>query len=690
MSKDQVANPDVSVADIQSRHEAERAIEKLRDAIRYNDYRYYVLDDPLISDADYDSLMRGLQRLEMAFPDLDSPDSPTHHVAGEPCEELGQVDHPSPMRSLRAVYEVDQVRDFDETCRQELGRETIEYVAEPKYDGLAIELIYEDGRLSVAATRGDGDTGEDVTANVRTIREVPLVLLNQDEEPLPGRLVVRGEIYMRKDEFEALNRQRRDENQELFANPRNAVAGSVRQLDPRVSEERPMHVFFYAVAGADGYTPDTQWQILQTLPEWGLRVNAEMSRQCAGIDELLAYHREMAEARDDLPYEIDGVVYKVDRLADWEVLGERTRDPRWALAYKFSPRRATTEVEDISVQVGRTGKLTPVAHLTPVHIGGVEIRRASLHNQNEIERKDIRIGDQVIVERAGDVIPQLIKSIADARDGSEKPYHIPEECPACGAKIFLSDGKKQARCPNMNCPAQLRERMTHYASRPAMDIQGLGDKRTQQLIDAGLLQRLPDIYRLTEAKLSSLQGYGQKSARNLLDEIEESKETTLSRFLYALGIPLVGEHLSQVLAQEWESLDKLRHASEEGLEAVDEIGSQVARNVVTFFATDENQQVVDEILKAGLSLTNPYAGSRDQPLQGLTFVFTGKLERWTRDEVKRHVVHLGGRASSSVSDQTDYVVAGVGTGSKLEEAHERDISVIDETEFVNLVERRRR
>jgi DNA ligase (NAD+) len=681
--------PDVSPQAIGDLEQAEKAAQKLRKAIRYHNYRYYVLDDPVISDREYDELMHDLHVLEKEYPAVCSPDSPTQQVGGEPRDELGLVDHPTPMLSLKAVYDEDDVRSFDETCRAELSLETVEYVAEPKYDGLAIELIYDSGRLSTASTRGDGDTGEDVTANVKTIKEVPLVLLAQENRPVPDRLVVRGEIYMRRDEFEALNRERSEQALEPFANPRNAAAGSVRQLDPEVTQQRPLHIFLYDVeAGRSDL--EAQWQVLKTLPSWGLRVNQERNRKCAGVEELLGYHRDMADVRDDLPYEIDGVVYKVNRLAYWEDLGTRTRDPRWALAFKFQPRRATTTVEDIVVQVGRTGKLTPVAHLAPVHIGGVEVRRASLHNQSEIERKDIRIGDRVLVERAGDVIPQVVKSITDERDGSEQEFHMPDACPECGAEVVMSDDKKQAHCPNVNCPAQLRGRITHYASRQAMDIEGLGEKRAQQLIDAGLVERLSDLYSLTREDLLSLERYGEKSADNLLREIEDSTEATLPRFLYGLGIPLVGEHLVRVLAEHYQDLDELMEASREELESIDEVGSQVADSIVTFFAGDENRKIIHELREAGLALTNPYAEEQEQPLQGLTFVFTGELEHWTRDEVKRYVERLGGRATSSVSGQTDYVIAGPGAGSKLEEAQKRDIRIMDEGEFVAFVEEQRK
>jgi DNA ligase (NAD+) len=681
--------PDVSPQAMGDLEQAEKAAQKLRKAIRYHNYRYYVLDDPVISDREYDELMHDLHVLEKEYPAVCSPDSPTQQVGGEPRDELGLVDHPTPMLSLKAVYDEDDVRSFDETCRAELSLETVEYVAEPKYDGLAIELIYDSGRLSTASTRGDGDTGEDVTANVKTIKEVPLVLLAQENRPVPDRLVVRGEIYMRRDEFEALNRERSEQALEPFANPRNAAAGSVRQLDPEVTQQRPLHIFLYDVeAGRSDL--EAQWQVLKTLPSWGLRVNQERNRKCAGVEELLGYHRDMADVRDDLPYEIDGVVYKVNQLAYWEDLGTRTRDPRWALAFKFQPRRATTTVEDIVVQVGRTGKLTPVAHLAPVHIGGVEVRRASLHNQSEIERKDIRIGDRVLVERAGDVIPQVVKSITDERDGSEQEFHMPDACPECGAEVVMSDDKKQAHCPNVNCPAQLRGRITHYASRQAMDIEGLGEKRAQQLIDAGLVERLSDLYSLTREDLLSLERYGEKSADNLLREIEDSTEATLPRFLYGLGIPLVGEHLVRVLAEHYQDLDELMEASREELESIDEVGSQVADSIVTFFAGDENRKIIHELREAGLALTNPYAEEQEQPLQGLTFVFTGELEHWTRDEVKRYVERLGGRATSSVSGQTDYVIAGPGAGSKLEEAQKRDIRIMDEGEFVAFVEEQRK
>jgi len=687
--------PQVSPDAIESQEEAEEAIEELREAIRYHNYRYYVLDDPVISDAAYDQLMQDLQTLEDRFPELKTPDSPTQRVGGEPRDALGLVDHPYPMLSLKAVYEEEDVRSFDETCRGDLGTDSVAYTAEPKYDGLAVELIYEDGRLSTASTRGDGQTGEDVTPNVKTIKEVPLALMSQEGLSIPDRLVVRGEVYMRKDEFQSFNERRAEEGEDRFANPRNAAAGSVRQLDPNVTARRPLHIFLYAVANADDLAFDTHWDVVQTLPKWGLRPNLDYTELCEDADQAVAYHETMAERRDDLPYEIDGVVYKVNRLDYQDTLGVRTRDPRWALAYKFEPRRATTKLEDVEFQVGRTGRVTPVAILQPVHIGGVEVSRASLHNQSEIDRKDIRVGDEVLVERAGDVIPHIVKSMAtvegrtDEQVGRER-IQIPDRCPVCDGRVVMSEDKKQAHCTNVNCPARLRESVTHYASREAMDIEGLGEKRTQQLIDAGLIERLSDLYDITKEDLVSLERFADKSAQNLIDEIEDAKEAALDRFIYAIGIPLVGEHVSQILARNYETLDDLMGASEEELQSIGDIGPEVARSIATFFDDDQNRDVIREIRNAGLTLHNPLYTVEEEagPLDGLKFVFTGTLDRWTRDEVQRYVERLGGRATSSVSGETDYLVAGPGAGLKLDEARKRDVPVMDEDEFVDFVEER--
>jgi DNA ligase (NAD+) len=680
--------PQITVEDIETMKDARQAIHKLRQAIRFHNYRYYVLDDPVISDAQYDRLMRDLRTLEEKYPELERPDSPTQKIGGEPQAEFGLVEHPIPMMSLRAVYEPQEVRNFDRTCRQELERDTIVYSAEPKYDGAAVELVYQEGGLEVAATRGDGVTGEDITANIRTIREVPLRLIEGSDRAVPNRLVVRGEVYMRIDEFNHLNEQREANGESPFANPRNAAAGSLRQLDPNITAARPLHIFLYQIAECQGCELESQWDALHALQAWGLKVNLQSSQLCQGVEACLDYRQQMGEQRDSLPYEIDGVVFKVNDLSAQEALGVRSRDPRWALALKFPPRRTTTRVKDIHVQVGRIGNLTPVAILEPVNIGGVEVSRASLHNQSEIERKDIRIGDQVLVERAGDVIPQVVKPIKDARDGSERKFSLPQNCPVCGSKVVMSQDKKQARCPNVNCPAQIHQRIQHFGSRRAMDIDGLGEKRAQQLVDQGLVRRLHELYELSQEDLLSLAGFAEQSAENLYQEIQASKNQTLPRFLYALSIPLVGEHVATILSRQFPTLDELMSASAQELEQIHEIGPEVANSVETFFSDSQNRETIAAMRAAGLSLENPFAKETAGKLEGLTFVFTGSLERWTRDEAEQMVERLGGRATSSVSGETDYVVAGPGAGSKLAEARQRDIPVLDEDDFVRfLVER---
>ncbi|WP_103018895.1 NAD-dependent DNA ligase LigA [Salinibacter altiplanensis] len=679
--------PSINLDAIDAEEAATDAAERLREALRYHNYRYYVLDAPVVSDAEYDRLFRQLQELETEFPEIETPDSPTHQVGSVVRDELGTVTHPAPMLSLKAVYEEEEVYNFDETCREELGRDTVTYTAEPKFDGLAVELTYEDGRLVQGATRGDGETGEEITANVKTIKGVPL-RLREEERPVPDRLVVRGEAYMRKDEFNAFNRRREEAGKKVFANPRNAAAGSLRQLDSTITARRPLRIFFYEIAPVDGRPFATHAAVLKALPEWGLRVCEDHIRRCDGVEEALAHYKDVVDVRDDLPYEIDGLVVKVNDFAGHETLGVRDRDPRWAAAYKFPPRRATTSIEDLFVQVGRTGRITPVAVLAPVEVAGVEVTRASLHNQNEIDRKDIRIGDTALIERAGDVIPQVVKVIEDERDGTEASYHIPDTCPVCGAEVVLSDDKKQAFCTGgMACEAQLRERLTHYASRTATDIEGLGDKRAEQLIDAGLIQDIADLYDIEKGDLLALERYADKSAQNLLDEIEASLEQDLDRFLYALGIPLVGSATARLLAQHFATLDALMTADEEPLTEIDDIGPEVAQSIATFFADEDNRVVIDEIRAAGLMLANPYAED-EAPLEGLTFVFTGRLDEWTRSEVQRFVEQHGANATSSVSGNTDYVVAGPGAGSKRDAAEELGVPVLDEDAFHKLLRER--
>lgn len=679
--------PDISVESVESSKEAESAAKRLRQAIRYHNYRYYVLDSPVISDAEYDVLMSTLQQLEQKFPTLVTPDSPTQQVGGSPREELGLVKHPIPMLSLKTVYTEDDVLAFDQNCRKELGMAEVEYVAEPKFDGLAVELTYQSGRLALASTRGDGTTGEDVTPNVRTMKEVPLVLLSAESTDVPSRLVVRGEVLMFIDGFEELNRRRTESGDALFANPRNAAAGSLRQLDPNTTAHRPLHIFLYEIADISGKEIKTQWELLQTLQKWGLKVNVAESKLCHGVNELLRYHQDMYEKRDGLQYEIDGVVYKINDRQSRERLGFRSRDPRWAVAYKFKPREATTKLLDIVVQVGRTGKLTPVAVLEPVVVGGIEIGRASLHNQSEIDRRDIRIGDTVLVKRAGDVIPQVEGPVGDQRSGSERVFHMPSECPVCGSEVVMSEDKKTTVCPNMNCPAQLRERLIHFASKQGMDIEGLGEKRVEQLVDAGLVTSFHMLYQLTKQNLLSLERYGDLSAEGLLSQIESSKKQPLWRFLNALGIPHVGEHMAQVLADNFQTIEKLMHASGEELQSVSQVGPEVSRAVVEFFADKHNHTEIEALIKAGLQLEGATKAKGRQPLDGLTFVFTGTLERWTREEAEQLVAGMGGHAASSVSNITNYVVAGPSAGSKLAKAKALGVTVISEEDFAAMIEK---
>ncbi len=685
MSSENEIKPDINLKEISSQKEAENTIRKLREAIRYHDYRYYVKDDPVISDAEYDDLMSALEELEETYPELQSEDSPTRQVGGEPNEELGLVDHPKPMLSLKSIKNEEDLLNFDDTCRKELNRERVVYVAEPKYDGLAVELIYEDGSLVQGTTRGDGQTGEDVTDNIKTLREVPLKLFKSDSRHIPERLVVRAEVYIRKDRFAELNKEREKKDKKTFANPRNAAAGSLRQLDPAITAERPLQIYFYEVAQIQGLTFETHFDALSALPGWGLKINQELNKKCNGIRQVTKLYNHLKDIREDLPYEIDGMVCKVNDLEAQNSLGTRSNNPRWAIAYKFPPRRSTARIKEITEQVGRTGKVTPIAVLEPVHIGGVEVRRASLHNQNEIDRKDIRIGDKVIVERAGDVIPYVVKPVTDERTGDEKKYHIPDKCPVCGADVVMSKDKKQAHCTNMKCPARIREGIKHFVSTDGMDIEGLGDKRVEALLNKDLISVVSDLYYLEKEKLKELDDIADKSAGNILEEIEKSKENPLDRFLFALGIPHVGSHISRVLTSNFETLEDLVRADQTELQQIDEIGPEVAKAIVSFFDNNENLDDIRRMQKAGLTLQNPNAGEQEQPLKGLKFVFTGNLEEWTRDEVKELVEGLGARATSSVSGETDYVVAGPGAGSKLDEAKEHNVKVLDENEFKELI-----
>ncbi len=665
-----------------SREEAAHKIKKLREEIRYHDYRYYVLNQPVISDAEYDRLMRELQKLEEKFPELVTPDSPTQRVGAPPKEEFGTVKHFIPMLSLANAFEESEVYDFDRRVRKGLNGARPEYVAEPKIDGLAVEIVYQKGIMQVGSTRGDGETGEDVTENLKTIKAVPL-RLREDEIGVPDLLEVRGEVYMRKEDFQKLNRERERNGESLFANPRNAAAGSLRQLDPKVTASRPLRIFFYGIGRVEGWNFTNHWEILQTFLKWGFPVNPHV-KLCLDIEECIEYYRKISEIREELDYEIDGVVIKVNQLEYQRRLGEISRSPRWALAYKFPPTQATTKIREIVVQVGRTGALTPVAILDPVEISGVTVSRATLHNQDEIERKDIRVGDTVLVQRAGDVIPEVVKVIKEKRTDQEKKFRLPSHCPVCGAEVSHPSGEVVARCPNISCPARLKESIKHFASKQALDIEGLGDKIVEQLVNRKFIKSIPDLYRLKKEDFLKLEGFAEKSAQNMINALEKSKKTTLDRLLYGLGIRHVGQHLARVLAEHYPDIKSLSQASFEELLRIPEIGPEVAASIRDFFTNKENLKVLSELEKLGISYTVEKT-SAEGKLKGLTFVFTGELENFTREEAKRLVEREGGKVSSSVSKRTDYVVVGKNPGSKFEKARRLGVKTIKEEEFMKLI-----
>ena len=663
--------------------EIEEKVKKLRKEIEYHNYRYYVLNDPVISDPEYDALMRELEELERQYPELITPNSPTQRVGAPPVEEFGTVVHTIPMLSLANAFDEREVIEFDQRVKRFLRtEEEIEYVAEPKMDGVAVEVVYERGELVVGSTRGDGYQGEDITQNIRTIKTIPLILVDEEEE-VPEKIAVRGEVYMEIEDFKKLNWMREERGEPLFANPRNAAAGSLRQLDPSITAQRPLKVYFYAVGEVVGREFESQWEVLQTLPKWGLRVNP-MVELCPNILKAIDYYRRILEVKDEVPYEMDGVVLKVNSFELQRRLGEVSRSPRWAVAFKFPAHEATSQILDIVVQVGRTGVLTPVAVLRPVQVGGVEVKRATLHNQDEIDRKDVRIGDHVLVRRAGDVIPEVVKVIKERRTGKERKFRMPERCPVCGSEVVRLPGEVAFRCVGLSCPAQLKGRIRHFASRRAMDIEGLGVKLIDQLVDKGLVKDLSDIYYLTKEELAGLERMADKSAQNIIDAIERSKKTTLARFLNALGIRLVGEHLSQVLAERF-SLEQLFTVTEEELMAVPEIGPEVAQSVVRFFRDERNRKTIKRILEAGVSFEEA-ASEEERPLEGKVFVFTGALESMTREEAKNLVERLGGKAASSVSRKVDYVVVGKDPGSKYDKARELGLTIIDEEDFKKLVD----
>ena len=658
-------------------------IAELRSAIERHNRLYYLEDSPEVTDAEYDTLFRELRELEERFPNLATSSSPTRRVGAQPLEKFSQASHRIPMLSLENSLTEEEIIDFDERVKRFLAfpqDRDIEYACEPKMDGLAVELIYERGNFSGGSTRGDGFTGEDVTLNLKTVKTIPLRL---DVDVPPERLEVRGEIYLALKAFQRLNAQREEEGEQTFANPRNAAAGSLRQLDSRITARRPLSLFCYGPGVVEGHEFRSQSEFLGTIAAWGLPVNP-LSTKVTGLRGVLDYYRRIAEMRDTLDYEIDGVVVKVDSFQLQRELGEKSRSPRWAVAFKFPPRQACTVVEDIVPQVGRTGVITPVANLRPVEVSGVVVSRATLHNWDELQKKDIRIGDTVMVERAGDVIPAIVRALPEKRTGNERQVPVPVRCPECGSEAVRITGEVAVRCPDLSCPAQIREAIIHFASRNAMDIEGLGDKYIEQLLRLGLVKDISDLYYLNRSDFMRFERMGDKLADNLLNAIDRSKKRKLSRFIHALGIRHVGEHTAKLLASAFGAMENLEKASEEELLSIREVGPQVAQSIVSFFRNPRNIETINRMISAGMSPIEEErrVGGR---LSGMTFVFTGALARFTREEAKRLVENEGGHAAGSVSRKTDFVVAGTEAGSKLDKARGLGVKILSEEEFLSMM-----
>jgi DNA ligase (NAD+) len=664
----------------------EKKIESLREKIRHHEYLYYVVDNPEISDGDFDKLMRHLKDLEADHPELITPDSPTQRVGGKPREGFVKVPHSSPMLSLDNTYNEDELRDWERRVHELSGRTDVDYVCELKLDGMSLALIYEDGKLVRGITRGDGSVGEDVTLNVRTVRSVPLSVPKEKlkKAGIPADFEVRGELLMPTASFKKINEERERNGLPTFANPRNFTAGTVRQLDSNITAERRLDYFPYILLQNGRTYFDHHSKTLAALEAAGFKVNPN-HKLVRSMDEAWAFIQKWEEKRDSLPYEIDGIVIKVDRTSLQDELGFTGKAPRWAIAYKYAARAGITKLEDIRVQVGRTGKLTPVAMLAPVLIGGTTVRNATLHNMDEIERLGVKIGDWVQVERGGDVIPKVAKVIDDKdHPRGRKIFHMPENCPVCGTKVVRTEGEVDYRCVNANCPAKLRETILHFASRGIMNIDGMGDALVTQLTDRGLVKNVADIYKLTKADLLSLERMGDKSAQNILDEIESSKKLPLERLIYGLGIRMVGERTAQFLAEHFGSMEALESAGAEELQDVNEVGPRIAESIVEFFSIAANRKLVERLRDAGLTLTGQKK-QRGTKLAGKTFVLTGTLAHFTRDEAKKMIEDAGGKVTGSVSKKTDYVVAGADAGSKLDKAKELGVKVIDEKEMESIV-----
>jgi DNA ligase (NAD+) len=665
-----------------TKDDARKRITELAKLIEYHNRRYYVLDDPEITDADYDRLFDELIQLEQQFPDLRLPDSPTQRVGAAPAAEFRSVKRAIPMLSLNKAIVPEEFNDFDRRVREGLegDTETIEYVTEPKLDGLAVELIYEKGLLTLGLTRGDGVTGEDVTANLRTVRTIPLKLHECDA----AMVEIRGEIILTKSDFARLNQERETAGEELYANPRNTAAGSVRQLDPAITAARPLRFYAYACGRLEGVSIQNQWELLRFLTRIGFVTSPE-SKLIFMKEDVFKRYDFLNEKRESLDFDIDGMVVKVNSYRQQQKLGELSRSPRWAIAMKFPPQQEETIVEDIVVQVGRTGTLTPVAHLRPVRVAGVEVKRATLHNYDEVTRKDIRIGDHVIIQRAGDVIPEVVKPLAAKRTGKERRFEMPTSCPVCGSAVVRHDGEVSHRCPNSGCPAQVSERIIHFAAKGGVNVDGLGPKLIEQMLAAGLIHDFADLYSLRRDDLVALERMAEKSANNLLAAIEESKKADLEHLLVALGIGNVGEHVASLLAGHFGSLDKVQSAGVDELGRIEGVGPIVAQSIRDFFDNDHNREIVGKLHRAWRQFPEYQVAIGPMPLADKTFVLTGGLQKYSRDQAKKKLQTLGATVASSVSKKTDFVVAGVDPGSKYEQALKLKIAILSEDDFLKLI-----
>ena len=660
-----------------------RQIQLLRSEINQHNIHYYVQDNPVVSDSEYDELMRKLEKLENENPTLIAPDSPTQRIGASPLSEFQSLDHRLPMLSLANAMNKDELKEFDAQVKKGLGLEAdIEYAAEPKLDGLAVELVYENGMFTHGSTRGDGTTGENITQNLKTIRAIPLSLI--ENVPVPRILEVRGEVFITHTDFKKMNDKRLEEGEQAFANPRNCAAGSLRQLDSSITANRPLRIYCYAPGIIEGVTFQSQKELLEMLPKWGLPVNPKIEFG-KGVDFLMGYYEKAEKFRNELEYDIDGVVFKVNSFSHQDELGVRSRSPRWAIAGKLKSQQVTTTILSIEASLGRTGAVTPVAKLEPVSVGGVVVSNATLHNQDEIDRKDVRIGDIVLIQRAGDVIPEVVKVILEKRPENTTPYVIPASCPVCSHEVFRPEGESVARCQNMECPAQVKGRIDHFVSKGCMDIDGFGTKLVDQLVEKNLVKNVADIYSLNLDQLSELERMAEKSAQNIMDAITASKKSSMARFIHALGIRNAGVHAAKVLEKSFGgNLENLMNADIEALTAIHEIGGIMAESIINFFQDDTNQKVITACLQAGIQF-DEVEPIQESEFTGKTFVFTGSLEKFSRKDAQSMVEKLGARASGSVSSKTDYLVAGPGAGSKLKKAEELNISIYSEDEFLELI-----